>query len=67
MAGGGAGEYERNMQMAELNALNAALAVIRWKKVRGIYQDLVREGDSNYVLDGNKIINGDLVKEAIQS
>ena len=59
MAGGGPGEYERNIQMAELNALNAALAVIRWKKIRGIYQDLGREGDCGYVLDGNRIINRD--------
>ena len=29
------GEYDRNAQFAELNALNAALAVIKWKKVRG--------------------------------
>ena len=62
MAGGGVGEYERNIQMAELNALNAALAVIKWKKIRGIYQDIVREGDSGYILDGNKIINRDLVE-----
>lgn len=59
MAGGGPGEYERNIQMAELNALNAALAVIRWKKLRGIYQDLGQEGDCGYVLDGNRIINRD--------
>ena len=26
------GEYERNAQLAELNALNASLAVIKWKK-----------------------------------
>ena len=67
MAGGGVGEYERNIQMAELNALNAALAVIKWKKIRGIYQDLVREGDSNYILDGNKIITRDLVAETSQN
>ena len=60
MEGGGPGEYERNMQMPELNALNAALAVIRWKKVRGIYQDLVREGDSGYIVDGNRIVNRDM-------
>ena len=59
MAGGGPGEYERNIQMAELNALNAALAVIRWKKIRGIYQDIAQEGDCGYVLDGNRIINRD--------
>ena len=59
MAGGGPGEYERNIQLAELNALNAALAVIKWKKIRGIYQDLVQEGDCGYVLDGNRIVNRD--------
>ena len=59
MAGNGAGEYERNIQMAELNALNAALAVIKWKKIRGIYEDMIREGDSGYILDGNRIINRD--------
>ena len=47
--------------MAELNALNAALAVIRWKKLRGIYQDLTQEGDCGYVLDGNRIINRDVL------
>lgn len=58
MAGDDApGEYERNAQMAELNALNAALAVIKWKKMRGIYNDLGRELDSMYVLDGNRLIN----------
>lgn len=50
-------EYERNAQMAELNALNAALAVIKWKKARGIYNDLAHELESAYVLDGNRIIN----------
>lgn len=51
------GEYERNAQMAELNALNAALAVIRWKKLRGFYNDLAHELDCAYVLDGNQLIN----------
>ena len=59
MSGNGVGEYERNIQMAELNALNAALAVIKWKKIRGVYEDMIREGDSGYVLDGNRIINRD--------
>ena len=50
-------EYERNAQMAELNALNAALAVIKWKKIRGIYSDYGRELHCLYVLDGNRLIN----------
>lgn len=51
------GEYDRNAQFAELNALNAALAVIKWKKVRGFYNDLTRELNCEYVIDGNKLIN----------
>ena len=51
------GEYERNAQMAELNALNASLAVIKWKKIRGFYNDLGGELDCAYVLDGNHLIN----------
>ena len=51
------GEYERNIQLAELNALNATLAVIKWKKVRGFYNDLTREFNCEYVIDGNKLIS----------
>ena len=51
------GEYERNAQLAELNAFNAALAVIKWKKVRGFYNDLTREFNCEYLIDGNKLIN----------
>lgn len=50
-------EYERNIQIVELNALNAALAVIRWKKHRGIYVDLEKEVQSTYTLDGNILMN----------
>ena len=34
-AGEADGVYSRNIQVAELNALNAALAVIKWKKLVG--------------------------------
>ena len=53
----GDAEYERNAQMAELNALNAALAVIKWKKIRGIYGDLTGELHCLYALDGNRLMN----------
>ena len=53
----GEDEYQRNAQMAELNALNAALAIIKWKKIRGIYSDLGRELHCLYALDGNRLIN----------
>jgi hypothetical protein len=40
--------YESNIQIAELNALNATLAVIRWKKHINYYQDLLDEAESIY-------------------
>lgn len=54
---GGADDYRSNIQIAELNSLNAALAVIRWKKNRGIYADLEGEHHSGYAIDGNHIVN----------
>jgi molybdopterin/thiamine biosynthesis adenylyltransferase len=52
-------EYRTNIQIAELNALNAALAVIRWKKERGIYADLEDEHHSLYAINGNHLTNLD--------
>jgi hypothetical protein len=52
-------DYATNIQIADLNALNAALAVIRWKKHLGFYSDLEREHHSTYQLDGNEITNED--------
>lgn len=41
------------------NALNAAMAVIRWKKLCGFYLDLEGEHHSVYVIDGNHLLNED--------
>ncbi|MBW4985879.1 ThiF family adenylyltransferase [Mameliella sp. CS4] len=49
--------YSRNIQIAELNALNASLAVIRWKKLCGFYFDPEDEMTCNYTIDGNVIDN----------
>lgn len=58
--GGGADDlYATNIQVADLNALNAALAVIKWKKIRGFYRDLEREHHSTYTTDGNQLENGE--------
>jgi hypothetical protein len=51
--------YASNIQVADLNAFNAALAVIKWKKLRGFYRDLEREHHSTYTTDGNMLLNGD--------
>lgn len=56
---GGNNDYSRNIQIADLNALNAALAVIKWKKMFGFYQDHENEHFSAYTIDGNNLINED--------
>ncbi len=52
-------DYSQNIQIADLNALNAALAVIKWKKVQGFYNDLENEMFSVYTIDGNHLLNED--------
>lgn len=55
-------EYASNIQIADLNSLNAALAVIKWKKIFGFYNDLECEHNSTYTIDGNTISNGDYIQ-----
>ena len=52
-------DYARNIQVADLNALNAALAVVKWKKIMGFYRDLEQEHFSAYTIDGNALVNED--------
>ena len=55
----GGDDYDRNIQIADLNALNAALAVIRWKKLFGFYRDLKSEHHSQFSIDTNLLLNED--------
>lgn len=51
-------EYDNpNIQIAEVNAINAILAIIKWKKIFKIYEDCSRELNSFYDLSYNRIIN----------
>jgi len=52
-------DYNRNIQIADLNALNAALAVIKWKKLFGFYRDLKSEHHSQFAIDTNLLLNED--------
>ena len=52
-------EYDQNIQIADLNALNAAFAVIKWKKLFGFYHDFENEHHSTYTIDGNRLLNED--------
>jgi hypothetical protein len=53
------GVYETNIQVADLDSLNADLAVIRWKRLRGYYRDLENELHTSYTTDGNMLLNCD--------
>jgi hypothetical protein len=53
-------EYAQNIQIADLNCLNGALAVIKWKKILGFYQDLKHEQNTLYLLNTGKLINDDI-------
>jgi hypothetical protein len=58
-AAGGDNIYSSNIQVADLNALNAVMAIIKWKKLKGFYRDLENEHHSTYTTDGNMLLNGD--------
>jgi hypothetical protein len=53
-------DYEDNIQIADLNALNAVLAVIKWKKLCGFYRDSKREHFTAYTVERNHVVNEDL-------
>lgn len=55
-----ADEYDWNIQTADLNMLNAAMAVLKWKKLAGYYVDEKRELNANYFVARNQLISGDL-------
>ncbi|MEO7465561.1 MAG: ThiF family adenylyltransferase [Sphingobium limneticum] len=52
--------YDSKAQVADMNALAATLAVIRFKKHFGFYLDLEGEHHSVFQMDGATLINDDL-------
>ncbi len=49
--------YSQNIQIAELNALNAVLGVITWKKLFGFYLPTEIPYNTSFILDEEKIAN----------
>jgi hypothetical protein len=47
--------YGTNIQVADMNALNAALAVMKWKKFCGFYQDCYQEHQSVYAINAHQL------------
>ena len=52
-------QYSKNIQIAELNGMNAAMAVMKWKKHVGFYQDLTKEHHSVYSINDNSLNHED--------
>lgn len=45
--------YSTNIQLVELNAMNAAMAVMAWKRHVGFYKDIAGHNDSAYQIGSN--------------
>lgn len=54
--------YATNIQVAELNALCAAMAVIKWKKFCGFYQDCYGEHQSAYAINAHQLTRDEVTK-----
>ena len=52
-------EYGNNIQISELNCLNAMFAIVKWKKLSGFYQDLKEELNNLFFINTNKLLNED--------
>lgn len=52
--------YNSNIQIAEINALNAALAVIKFKKMFGFYLDLENEHHLDYTIEFSQLLNNEI-------
>ena len=51
--------YHSNIQIAEINAINAAVAVIHWKRQFGFYENTEQSMHVQISVDGLKIFNAD--------
>ena len=58
--GEAANEYSRNVQIADLNALSAAFAVIKWKKICGYYDDATKEHFCAFTIRANHLLAEDI-------
>jgi hypothetical protein len=54
--------YGSNIQVADLNSMNAAMAVIKWKKYCGFYQDCRQEHQSAYAINAHALTRDEMVE-----
>lgn len=54
--------YGTNIQVADLNALCAVMAVIKWKKFCGFYQDCYGEHQSAYAINAHQLTRDEVTR-----
>ena len=59
-------EYDKDIQVADLNALNACLAVIKWKKFCGFYLDSERELLTTYTIGFNLLASDHVLCDTVE-
>lgn len=52
-------DYSTNIQIADLNAMNALMAVLKWKRFFGFYKDLKEEHNITYDVNTGQLLNDD--------
>jgi len=52
-------DYSTNIQIADLNAMNALMAVLKWKRLFGFYKDLKEEHNITYDVNTGQLLNDD--------
>lgn len=52
-------EYNTNIQISDLNAMNALIAVLKWKRFNGFYKDLKGEHHTTYTVNTGQLLNDD--------
>lgn len=50
-------QYNSNIQIADLNSLNAAQAVIKWKQHCGFYSGILTQRSSHFIIENSKIFH----------
>ncbi|PKN17704.1 MAG: hypothetical protein CVU71_14840 [Deltaproteobacteria bacterium HGW-Deltaproteobacteria-6] len=52
--------YKSNIQVADMNALNATLAVIKWKQYYGFYQDVYKFHHTTYSVNAHSLTRDEI-------
>ncbi|MAT94118.1 MAG: hypothetical protein CME59_16170 [Halioglobus sp.] len=58
--------YDSNIQVADMNMLNAAFAVMKWKKYCGFYQDIYKEHNTTYSINSHHVTRDETTLKAIK-